>query len=588
MSSEDLENKEKKVFVEADAGDGTHREDHHLHGFQLMLCILSVFMCLFLYALDQTIVATLLTTVGNKFDAFDRIGWLTSGFLLSTAVLVPSWGKVAMVFGRKITMYAAIVIFEAGSLMCALSNNMNTLIGGRVLAGVGGGGIQSLSFVIISEVVPIEKRPLSMAVMGCTFAVASVLGPLIGGAFTDNVSWRWCFYINLPIGAVAAFVLFFSFRPPKTQGNVLQKLKQIDYFGTVLFTAGLVVFLLAITFGSGNDFAWDSAAVIVCFILGPIVLAVWCVWNFKFSKVPLIPWEAVSIIQVSSLALALFCTFGSFMSGVLYLAIYFQVIHGANAWHSGVDLLPFIIALVITSISLGIVIAKSRFVKPFAVCAGALGPLGYGILSLLDVDSSSSKKIGYLILPGISTGMQMQASIISLQVRAPKTPGGMIYATTYINVARATGGALASALSTAVYSSALRNVLVSSLKSASQQIQNQLSLVPIDTLVNSTEIVKTLSPEAQAFVKEQIMWAIRRVFYMALGFSGLGFIASLFVTNQRLPKQSVGAAASSEGKEEPKDEANDERLETDNESSVTPVDNGNEEKVSRSSVEGKN
>ena len=142
MSSEDSE---KKVFVEADAGDGTNREEHHLHGTQLMMCILSVFLCLFLFALDQTIVATILTTVGNKFDGFDRIGWLSSGFLLSTAVLVPSWGKVAMVFGRKITMYAAILIFEAGSLMCALSNNMNTLIGGRVLAGVGGGGVQSLS-----------------------------------------------------------------------------------------------------------------------------------------------------------------------------------------------------------------------------------------------------------------------------------------------------------------------------------------------------------------------------------------------------------------------------------------------------------
>ena len=192
MSSEDSE---KKVFVEADAGDGTNREEHHLHGTQLMMCILSVFLCLFLFALD----------------GFDRIGWLSSGFLLSTAVLVPSWGKVAMVFGRKITMYAAILIFEAGSLMCALSNNMNTLIGGRVLAGVGGGGVQSLSFVITSEVVPIERRPFAMAAMGCTFAVASVLGPLVGGAFTDNVSWRWCFYINLPIGAVAAIALFFSF-----------------------------------------------------------------------------------------------------------------------------------------------------------------------------------------------------------------------------------------------------------------------------------------------------------------------------------------------------------------------------------------
>ncbi|RLV87969.1 Vacuolar basic amino acid transporter 5 [Meyerozyma sp. JA9] len=561
MSSEDP--REKEVFVEADAGDGTNREDHHLHGTQLMMCILSVFLCLFLFALDQTIVATILTTVGNKFDGFGRIGWLSSGFLLSTAVLVPSWGNVAMVFGRKITMYAAILIFGAGSLMCALSNNMNTLIGGRVLAGVGGGGIQSLSFVIVSEVVPIERRPFAMAVMGCTFAVASVLGPLIGGAFTDNVSWRWCFYINLPIGAVAALVLFFSFNPPKTKGQMREKLKLIDYLGTLLFTSGLVVFLLAITFGSGNDFAWNSAAVIVCFILGTVILIVWCIYNFRFSKNPLLPWEVVRVSQVSAPALTLFCTFGSFMSGILYISIYFQVIHGANAWRSGVELLPFIISSVLSSVTSGISIAKSRFVKPFAVVAGVLGPLGYGLLSLLKVHSNSSSKIGLLILPGVSTGMQIQASIIASQVSAPKSPGGMIYATTYINVARATGGALASALSTAVYSSALKNALSSHLPKASQEVQHQLSSVQIDALVDSTELIKTLSLEAQAFVKDQVMWAIERVFYMNIGFASLGFIACLFATNHRLPKKSVGASA-----------AVDERMEP-----AAPVENRNEEKV---------
>lgn len=543
MDSQDLEKKQKKAFVEADAGDGTNREDHHLHGTQLMLCIFSIFMCLFLFALDQTIVATLLTTVGNKFDGFDRIGWLTSGFLLSTAVLVPSWGKVAMVFGRKITMYAAIVIFEAGSLMCALSNSMDTLIGGRVLAGVGGGGIQSLAFVIISEVVPIERRPLSMAVMGCTFAVASVLGPLIGGAFTDNVTWRWCFYINLPIGAVASAVLFFSFRPPKTKGNIREKLMMIDYTGTVLFTSGLVVFLLAITFGAGDQFAWDSAAVIVCFVLGTVVLIAWCVWNFVFAKNPLLPLEVVRIPQVSASALTLFCSFGSFMSGILYIAIYFQVIHGADAWHSGVDLLPFIIAVVVASILLGIIIAKSRFVKPFSVLAGALGPLGYGLISLLRVDSKTPAKIGLLIVAGASTGMQMQASIISLQVAAPKTPGGMIYATTYINVARAAGGALASALATAVYSSALKNTFRAHLKTAPAQIQHELGNLSMSTLVSSTTVISQLSPATAEFYKEQVMWAIERVFYMAIGFAGLGFISSLFTTNHRLPKQSIGANA---------------------------------------------
>lgn len=210
------------------------------------------FLVSFLVALDQTIVATLLTVVGNKSNGFDKVGWLSSGFLLSMAVFVATWGKLSIIFGRKITMFIAIVLFEAGSLMCALANSMDVLIGGRVLAGIGGGGIQLLVFIVITEVVRLESRPLSMAGLGCTFAVASVLGPLIGGAFTSKVSWRWSFYINLPIGGLAAAFFFWAFNPPKTKGNLKQKAKMIDYIGTMLLTAGLVVFLLALTFVGCN------------------------------------------------------------------------------------------------------------------------------------------------------------------------------------------------------------------------------------------------------------------------------------------------------------------------------------------------
>ncbi|KAM9921462.1 hypothetical protein OXX80_012169, partial [Metschnikowia pulcherrima] len=160
---------ESKKFFEADAGDGTRREDFYLTGVTLGLCVLSLFLCMFLFALDQLIVATLLSTVGNKFNAVNQIGWLTSGFLISMTVLVLVWGKIAIIFGRKTSMVAAVVLFEAGSLMCALSNSMNVLIGGRVLAGVGGGGIQTLVFIVITEVFPIQKRPMGIAIIGCTF-----------------------------------------------------------------------------------------------------------------------------------------------------------------------------------------------------------------------------------------------------------------------------------------------------------------------------------------------------------------------------------------------------------------------------------
>lgn len=525
-----------KKYIESDAGDGTKREDMYLEGRALLLCFVSVYSCFFLFALDQTIVATLLTTVGNKFNAFDKIGWLSAGFLISMCVLVSVWGKLAIIFGRKYAMMAGIILFEAGSLMCALANNMNVLIGGRVLAGIGGGGVQTVTFIIITEVLPMHKRPLGMALVATVFAVASVLGPLVGGAFTSNVSWRWCFYINLPIGGLAFALFAATFNPPKAKGSLKQKLLLIDYPGVVLLSGGLVVFLLALTFGASAQYAWTSAAVIACFVVGGAVTILYFVWNFCFSKNPMFPWEVVRVIPVEAASIALFGGFGFFMSAVLYLSVYFQVIHDASAWRSGVDLLPLIISVVITSFSTGILVKKTRFVKPFAIFGASVGMIGCGLLVLLEVDSPTSKKIGLLIPAGVGIGSLMQSCIIAGQLEAPKGPGGVIMATTLINFCRSFGGALSSNLADVVYSTSFLNHVKPALAKQPQAVINELANVDIEALINSTEAMDRLSLAARAFLKLQMMKAIRDTFYMNLGFAALTLIAVMFVTNKRLPE----------------------------------------------------
>lgn len=530
----DVGEESKKAFFESDAGDGTRREDMYLTGKKLALCIMSLFLCMFLFALDQLIITTLLTTVGTKFNAMNQVGWLSSGFLISMAVLVAVWGKVSIVFGRKSTMIAAVVLFEAGSLMCALANDMNILIGGRVLAGIGGGGIQSMVFIIITEILPIHKRPLGMALLGTVFGIASVLGPLIGGAFTSKVSWRWCFYINLPIGAVALVVFIFSFNPPHVKRHILAKLKLIDYLGVFLMTSGLVLILLAMTFGSGNEFAWDSGAVISCFVLGGILCITFCVWNFRFSKCPLIPIEVITAWSSLAGCICMFGVFGYFMASAIFLAVYFQTIHGASAWRSGVDMLPLIISVVVSSISGGLLVKKTRFVKPFVIFGTTISFIGCGLITLLDVNSSSANKIGLLIPLGIGIGVNMQSTALAVQITAPKTPGGTILATTLMNFFRSLGGALAGILADVVYTSVLKKNLRPMLMKQSPAVIQELSHYDLRQLIQQS--LDNLSPEASYFMKTVAMKAIRTTFYMNFGFAIIAFVCSLLVTNNRLPQ----------------------------------------------------
>lgn len=524
-----------KPFFESDAGDGTKREDQYLTGVKLAACGISVCLCLFLFALDQTIVATLLTDVGNHFNSFNQIGWLSTGFLISMCVLVTTWGKLSIIFGRKNTMIAGVILFEIGSLLCALANSMNMLIGGRVLAGVGGGGIQTTAFIIITEVVPIQQRPLAMALVASTFAVASVMGPLVGGAFTSNVTWRWCFYINLPIGGIALAVFAYIYNPPKVQGTLKEKLRMIDYLGIFLCTGGLVVVLLGLTFGSQTKYSWDSAAVIACFVVGGVVTIAYFIWNFAVVKHPMLPWEIVRVIPVLASAVTMFGVFAYFIASFLYLSVYFQVIHNASAWKSGVHLLPEIIAVVLMSFMSGVLVHKTRFVKPFAVVGACLGLLGCGLVTLLEVDSSNSKKIGLMIPIGLGVGILMQSGIIGAQISAPKLPGSTILATTFVNFTRTFGGALAGTLADAVYTASYNNHIHAAVAKLTSAVQSELSKFDLKELINSTEAIKRMSPAAQMVIKKQIMKAIKDVFYMNLGFAVIGVVGCIFITNQRLP-----------------------------------------------------
>lgn len=518
---------DNEVVVES-AGDGTTAADQVLHGAPLVLSTLALVLCALIVSLDQTIIAPLLSEVGNKFGEFGKISWVSAGFLLPPAVLAMNWGDISLLFGRKYTMIAAIVLFEIGSLICALANSMNMLIGGRVLAGVGGGGVQVMMYIIMTEIVTIRKRGLFQGIMGAAYGIGAIIGPLIGGAFTTNVTWRWCFYINLPIGGCALLSIWWFFNPPYPTGSVKEKLLKIDYIGTILLSAGLVLVLLALTFGSTSK-PWSDSLVIAFFVVGGVLMMVFFYYNFFLSKHPLIPSRVAKVPQVLAPCFCFFFMYSSFISSMLYLATYFQVVHNANAIKSGVDLLPIIIALIVSSIASGVLVTKTRLTKHYAIFGAVTGAIGFGVMTLLDENSGSAKRIGYLILPGIGVGFLLQGVTISLQIAAPKDNGGVIIAMAMINFFRNLGGTVGSSIGQTIQS-----VVFTS--NVEKQITLPANIKPGD-LLGKPELIRSLSSSSVDKVIESFVTGFRAVVYYQMANMIAAFFCILIFTNKKIPKE---------------------------------------------------
>lgn len=351
---------------------------------------------------------------------------------------------------------AAIFIFEIGSLICAVAPSSTVLIVGRAIAGIGVAGIFSGAMVIISRTVPLPKRPAVFGMFGMVWGIASIAGPLLGGAFTDGVSWRWCFYINLPIGGLSIVVLLFILRlPGKNEFSgtpVLERIKQLDLIGAALLIPAIICLLLALQWG-GNKYPWSNSRIIGLFIGFGLMIILFSISQLYLGQKATLPPHILKKRTVLSAILYALFFGGAFFVLVYYLPIYFQSVKGSSAMKSGIQLLPLMLATVVSSVVCGGLVTVVGYYTPFLIGSTAIAAIGCGLITLYDIDISSGKWIGYQILvgAGVGAGFQIPMTAVQTVLAAEDIPVG----TAAVMFFQTLGGALFLAVGQSVFQNGL-------------------------------------------------------------------------------------------------------------------------------------
>ncbi|KAI0869821.1 MFS general substrate transporter [Hypoxylon argillaceum] len=405
-------------------GDALHqiqtREDGSEYPTGLKLGLISLALCLsvFLIALDNSIIATAIPAITDAFHSLPDVGWYGSAYLLTTAALQLLFGKFYTFLSIKWVYLTAIFIFEVGSLICGVAQNSVTLIIGRAVAGLGSAGLFSGALLILAHSVPLAKRPLYTGLIGGVYGVASVAGPLLGGVFTDKVSWRWCFFINLPVGAVTLVVIALFFPDPVQKKPAsepfMKRLMHFDPIGTLIFIPAIISLLLALQWG-GTTYPWSNGRIIGLFVVFGVLLLTFLYIQWHQQENATVPPRIFRNRTVMAGSFFAFSIGSAFFLFVYYIPIWFQSVQGVSAVNSGIRNLPMLLSVVVASLIAGGLITALGYYTPFMIVGAILAAIGGGLLTTWKPDTGSPTWIGYQILFGFGVGLSLQQPLIAVQ-----------------------------------------------------------------------------------------------------------------------------------------------------------------------------
>ncbi|KAF2151523.1 MFS general substrate transporter [Myriangium duriaei CBS 260.36] len=507
-------------------------DDHYPHGVKLVLLAGASIVAVFLIALDQTIVGTAIPKITDEFHSLGDVSWYAAAYFMTFGATQTSAGKIYKYYNLKWSFLASMVIFEVGSLICGVAPNSKALIIGRAIAGLGGAGLSVGGTSIVSFTVPPKNRPMMMGIIGMVYCIAAVIGPILGGVFTEKATWRWCFYINLPIGGIAAVVLLFYFHlpaagaPPKLAW--WKKLLHIDPFGIALAMSCITCLILALQYG-GNTHPWNSSVVIgllIGFGLLVISLIVWENWLGEYAM--MLP-RLYRQRSLTASAAFQFFFMGSYIVLLYYLPIYFQSILGASPLRSGVDNLPLVVAAAIFALAGGAVVMKTGRAQQVMFSGSMLSTIAIGLIYTFDIGTPTATWVGYQFFLGATMAFAIMHGLIVAQANVG--PEDLAAVTANLMFFQTIGGAF----STAIGQSVFINRLLATLHHTAPSVGGQLVLA-----TGASQLQSVFSPDVLHGVQTAYMVGLKAAFAVAVSFCGTAFLCSLAVPMQKLPSHAPG------------------------------------------------